>query len=261
MNTSIQKTFAATTLAVLGVFYTASAVPLWNVDFNHMPTNAPPVIAAAVGGIVNTNPTSLLISGSSNTVVVQNSFVAGSATLNDRPLVWTQVRKAENYPPDTSSINLNLINATDYEAPADYFLEFDLLIRSNPGSHPLSLRISSSSKMLLRLYFDINTSLMFVTSLVSYPYVELPAFANAWQYDEINRVRIYFNSLEGSFTFKINGKKLGSIYIADWDTVPSIEKGIRLVGFYSWSANASPTLALDNISSLPLPPGTVLSLD
>lgn len=261
MNTSVQKTVVAASLAVLGIFYPVSAIPLWNVDFNHMPTGAPPVIATAAGGVVNTNPTALTIEGSNNTVVVQDSFTAGSATLADRPLVWTQVAKAYNNPTNLSSIALYFANSTDYESPADYFLEFDLLIRANPSSHPLSIRMYSASKMLLRTYFDINTSFACSSSSVGYPYVAYPVFTDAWHYEEVTRVRIYFNSLEGSFTFKINGKKLGSAYFADWNAVPSTEKGIKQVIIQSWSVNTSTLLAIDNISTRRLPPGTVISFE
>lgn len=262
MNTYVQKTFVVAVLVVLGMFYTASAVPLWDVNFKHMATNAPPLIAAAVGGIVNTNPTALGIVGSSNTVVVQDSFVAGSAVLADRPLVWTQVRLVDQPSgTSTSAIILDLNNLTDYESPADYFLEFDLLVRSNPTSHPISIQINSSSKLLFSVYFDKNTGLIFSSSGIGYPYVSYPTFANAWKYEEANHIRIYFNALEGSFTLKNNGKMLGSVYIADWGAVPSTEKGIRQVTFASFTKNASTTLALDNISSLSLPSGTLISIE
>ena len=84
MNMRVQQTVALAAFAACCSFCPALAVPLWDVDFNHMPTGAPPVLATAVGGILNTNPSALTIVGNLNSVIVQDSFTAGTATLATR---------------------------------------------------------------------------------------------------------------------------------------------------------------------------------
>lgn len=249
-------------LGVWGSFCPVLAVPLWDVDFNHMPTGAPPVLATAVGGVVNTNPSSLAITGNLNSMIVQDSFTAGTATLADRPLVWTQVAKSLNDPVGSSAMYLYFVNfSDDYESPADYFIEFDLLVRAGATSQPLSFRVYNNDGMILRTYFDIDGDFVISSSTILYPYTEYASFTAAWNYNEVTRVRIYFNSAVGTFTFKMNGRNIGTASIADWSAVPLTNRGVRQIVFCQWSSNTSTTLAIDNISSVPFPSGTLISFE
>jgi len=261
MKTCVQQIVVTAALAVCGFFYPALAVPLWNVDFNHMPTGVPPVLATAVGGIVNTNPSTLTISGSLNSVIVQDSFTAGTAALTDKPIVWTQVAQALNDPVGSSALTFYFVNAADYESPADYFIEFDLLVRAGATSQPLSFRVYNKDGMILRTYFDKDGDFVIVPSSILYPYTEYASFTAAWNYNEVTRVRVYFNSAVGSFTFKMNGRNVGTAYIADWSAVPLNNRGVKQIIFASWTINASATLAIDNFSSVPFPSGTLISFE
>jgi len=77
--------------AIILISGSASASPQWNVNFDSATSGQPPPTATAVPGVVHTAITSMTVSGAGNSLLVQNSFTAGSAILSSKPVVITQI--------------------------------------------------------------------------------------------------------------------------------------------------------------------------
>ncbi|MFH1614071.1 MAG: PEP-CTERM sorting domain-containing protein [Planctomycetota bacterium] len=226
-------------LAVLVLSPVVSAIPLWNVNFNDDTVGTAPAIAAATAGIVNTKPTYLL--PSTATILVQNSFTGGSASLSDKPVVFD----------GPGWFKMQFGGAPlDGELNADYCMEFDLLVPSatlsgTSGIFTALIRSPSANIANITLQTtDMRAVLISNQAGAGSLETQMETYNNVWQTDKVMHVGLQLNTAIDKVQAYIDGVKIGEILIA-----PTATSGYRNVRTLSIEAGGSgdDPFAVDNI--------------
>jgi len=224
--------------AIITMGFTAFSTPKWGVNFNDATTDQAPPVATVAPGEVHTKITDVSISGVGNTILVKNSFAAGTATLVDKPVVITQTSDG------VWEMELDGGSA-DYQAGANYKVEFDMLVNSNgssgnifscglmrngTGTHVGGMQLNTSSQSVV-LYSRDNVNPD-----------QSQSFSNSWQMNAIMHVELFFDCDSDKLSCHINNNLIGAIDLAPDDE----NQGVMTVVFGGASA-ARASMAIDNI--------------
>ncbi|MFH1614073.1 MAG: hypothetical protein ABIG61_03175 [Planctomycetota bacterium] len=215
-------------------------IPLWDVDFADDVAGQAPALAVAQPGVYNTRPTAIELVASTS-ILVQDSFTSGSASLDNKPVVFT-----DNGAICTLKFDGDM---ADYETPMGYKVGFDMVISSAgiTGATCCSIDLynaNSSTYPIATAAF--NRSDMRVTMLSwNRPTVYSDNFFHVWSLDTVLHCILLVDAENDEVTFWINNEFVGSIQLAPIEA----NQGVLSMSISSNSA-AEVTFAVDNIRSV-----------
>lgn len=230
------------------------AAPAWagsvfNVNFDGMTSGAAPQTAAASKDLVNTKPTSV-----KNSVLVQDSFTAGTATLANKPVVMTFYDNVAGL----NNVELDLAgHANDYATSESYEISYDLIISDQGMTYgKVALRTefyTNDGSSLAGVGFDARDSSsnriwIFIPGNPSVSVAD-----SGWVLNDLMRVTIKLDKNDNKVRVSLDGQEVASASLS----VSLAGAGVRRVLLYSGSNGSatSPagfTAAIDNIAAGPV---------
>lgn len=220
------------------------AIPKWNVDFNGMTTGQQPQTASYTYGTLNTKPTGMSGASTNNTILVQSSFTAGSATLSSKPVVFSHLDAGNN-----PMLNFQGYYP-DYQVGQPFQLDFDLIISStslktNASIFSVFFRRNGTGTQVGLFTLDTTN---YRAGLFSYDNINSSRsayFNNVWNPNQLLHVTLLFNPRDDTMSLKINGSSVGSVTLAPCDD----DQGV-MTYYLGGSTNAGTGIfAVDNIVS------------
>jgi hypothetical protein len=218
----------------------STAAPLWDIDFDSMTAgSAPSLQNPALPGVVNTMPTSLNNSDSTNTVLVTSNFSANGKTLTGKSLAFVKSVSG------TQEVAL-IGNSADYSVNTDYQVSFNLLADSRNVGQPFNLRLTTDNTnvSVASLSFDMAGSIILSSNLSSTAAMTL---TGAWDVNAINSVVVQIDASTKTVFTLIDGRLVGQMSLDLAGTTNPL--GVGRVRFRSNSTNQlyAYGLAVDDI--------------
>jgi len=234
-------------LIALGMSGPVQAGPLWDVDFSSDTAGFRPTTNAAVAGVVNTRPTGITVQTGAS-VLVEESFTAGSASLTNNPVVFTT--------PTGANVGINLHGAeADYQAGTPYKLSFDFLIdgQASPSNGAMlqAQMLNTNNIPVAKFILEGDGSLRIDTMSTDEGGVFNQTFADRWEKDTVMSAELIFSPSDNTFTVKLSGGSGGST--ADSAAIGGNpdDRGVLNLQIGRASSNVGWTGAVDNIMVAP----------
>ncbi|MFH1614385.1 MAG: DUF6259 domain-containing protein [Planctomycetota bacterium] len=216
-------------------------IPYFDVDFNDMDVNAAPATATASSGKMNTKPTSVS-TGGGNSIEVRSSFTAGSDTLSNNPVVFTNTDGNNN-----PSLTFQGVGA-DYRVGKNFQLDFDMLIsgdnlKSSANIFDVQLKRNGTSSPVAGFTLSTSNSSALLISSDFMNDTKNNTFNNVWNPNDLMHISLLYDGTSDRFDALIDDELIGSIELAQ-DT-----ENQGVFGFYFSGSVASSTsiFAIDNI--------------
>jgi hypothetical protein len=235
-------------LLTLGMSGPLHAVPLWDVNFANDTVGQRPATNAATAGVVNTRPTATSVSTGAS-LLVQESFTAGSAVLSNKPVVFST-------PGANVTMSLNGAPA-DYQAGAFYKLSFDFLIDGaaspSTGAMLQAQMFNTNNVALAKFILLGNGDLRIDTLPVIDGGVFNLVFSNRWQKDTVMSADLLFSPIDNLFTVNLAGASGGPTSASAAIGGNFDDLGVLNLQFGRASSTVGWTGAVDNIIAVPEP--------
>ncbi len=254
-------------MAFMSGLVTTHATPLWDIDFssNHFTAGQPPATGTAVAGAINDRPTGYTTGSAGNSVLVQESFTAGSTTMTGQPVVMTRAYEG-------GGVNMTLTgHSDDYTSPAPFTLGFDMMLRADPyegtggpavgAGNFLEVVLRNNSSVgseqnLMRMIFISNGTLQLINNFgVS------QTFSNAYSLNQIHHVSGVMNADATQFTVYVDNVEVATVNWTYSGNQADTLGGLSTIIFRNGTSTNTAVWsgALNNIEITPIPePSTAL---
>lgn len=191
----------------------AHAVPQWELDTSGWVDGAAVPTASYVAGEVNTigqtiSATNSEATAGANRVVFQNSYSAGSATLNNAIVLYKT-------PDSTTNTNVEYrfqSNRADFEPGASYQVQFDLLIPDTGlTGTPFNVRLTpiTNSVSIAALAFNSSGN---ISMSSSYTADDAFALADGWSANTIHTITIQYDGEANSVSAYVDTTLIGTYF-------------------------------------------------